>query len=98
MARLNLLPPRLLNDKKLCCSGCAFGHITRRPWRNKTQANVIGKIAERPGDCISVHQLDSSTPSFIAQLKGIPTTKRYNAATVFVDNYSGLSYIHLQQI
>ena len=49
MARLNLLPRRLLKFKKLCCSGCAFSRMTRRPWRTKTQANVIVKIAERPG-------------------------------------------------
>ena len=33
----------------------------------------------------------------IAQLKGIPTTKRYKATTVFVDHYSRLSYVHLQK-
>jgi hypothetical protein len=97
MARLNLLPRRLLNVKKLFCSGCAFGRMTRRPWRTKTQPNVVIKTAERPGECISVDQLDSSVPGFIAQLKGTLTLKRYTAATVFVDNFSGLSYLHLQQ-
>jgi hypothetical protein len=32
---------------------------------------------------------------FIAQLKGTLTKKRYTAATVFVDHYSWLKYIHL---
>ncbi len=32
---------------------------------------------------------------FIAQLKGTLTKKRYTAATVFVDHYSRLKYIHL---
>jgi len=36
-------------------------------------------------------------PGVIAQLKGIPTIKRYNYATVFVDHFSKLSYVHLQQ-
>jgi hypothetical protein len=31
----------------------------------------------------------------IAQLKGTLTKKRYTAATVFVDHYSRLKYIHL---
>jgi hypothetical protein len=97
MARLNLLPRHLLNVKKLFCSGCAFGRMTRRAWRTKIQPNAIIKVAERPGECVSIDQLDSSIPGFNAQLKGIPTIKRYNATTVFVDNYSGLSYIHLQQ-
>ncbi len=32
---------------------------------------------------------------FIAQLKGTLTKKRYTAATIFVDHYSWLKYIHL---
>ncbi len=32
---------------------------------------------------------------FIAQLKGALTKKRYTAATVFMDHYSRLKYIHL---
>ncbi len=32
---------------------------------------------------------------FIAQLKGTLTKKRYTAATVFIDHYSKLKYIHL---
>jgi hypothetical protein len=45
-----------------------------------------------------VDQLESTTPGLIAQLKGIPTTKRYKVATVFVDHYSRLSYVHLQKM
>jgi hypothetical protein len=44
-----------------------------------------------------VDQLESSTPGLVAQLKGRPTIKRYKAATVFVDHFSGLSYVHLQK-
>ncbi len=32
---------------------------------------------------------------FISQLKGTLTKKRYTAATVFIDHYSKLKYIHL---
>jgi len=46
---------------------------------------------------VSVDQLVSTTPGLIAQLRGLPTTKRYNAATVFVDQFSGLSFVHLQK-
>ncbi len=31
------------------------------------------------------------------QLKGIPTKKRYNSATLFVDHFSGTKYVYLQQ-
>ena len=36
-------------------------------------------------------------PGFISQLKGILTKQRYQYATVFIDQYSRLSYIFLQQ-
>ncbi len=70
--------------------------MTRRPWRTKAPYNKTPKLVTKPGECVSVDQLDSTTLGFIGQLKGIPTTKCFNAATIFVDNYSRLSYIHLQ--
>jgi hypothetical protein len=30
-------------------------------------------------------------------MRGIPMKQRYRAATVFVDQFSGLSYVHLQK-
>ena len=51
----------------------------------------------RPGELVSVDQLVSPTPGLIAQMTGRLTTKRYNYATVFVDHYSGYSYVHLQK-
>jgi hypothetical protein len=44
-----------------------------------------------------VDQLESTTPGLIAQVKGWITTKRYRAATIFVDHHSALSYVHLQK-
>ena len=40
--------------------------------------------------------MESTTPGLVAQFKRRLTTQRYNSATVFVDHYSKLSYIHLQ--
>jgi hypothetical protein len=48
------------------------------------------------GGCILVDQLESLTPGFIAQIKGILTTKRYKAATMFVDHYSQLTFAFMQ--
>jgi hypothetical protein len=75
-----------------------YGAMTKRPWRTKgiQNKNKI-RVATSPGDCISVDQLESPTPGFIAQLKGRLTKKRYGAATIFVDHASRLSYIHFQQ-
>jgi hypothetical protein len=50
------------------------------------------RVATSPGDCISIDQLESLTPGFIAQLKGRLTKKRYGAATIFVNHASCLSY------
>ena len=39
----------------------------------------------------------SPTPGLVAQMIGRPTKDRFKYATVYVDNYSGWSYIHLQK-
>jgi hypothetical protein len=44
-----------------------------------------------------VDQLISSVLGLIAQMRGWLTRKGYTAATIFVDHYSRLSYIYLQQ-
>jgi len=97
MAHLGLLPRRLQKAKIPFCSGCIYGKMTRRPWRTKGMYRQTPRIVTKPGECVSVDQLESSAPGFIAQLKGIPTVKRFKAATVFVDHYSRLGYIYLQQ-
>jgi hypothetical protein len=65
MARLGLLPKRLLQVQQPFCSGCAFGRMTRRPWRTKAPYNKTPKQVTQPGQCVSVDQLDSTTPGFI---------------------------------
>ena len=49
-----------------------------------------------PGDCVSVDQLESPTPGFIGQVKGLLTRKCYQVTTVFVDHYRDVSYVHHQ--
>ena len=55
------------------------------------------RVTTEPGQIVSVDQLESPTPGFIAQLKGTLTKQRYKYATVFVDQYSRLSYVHFQR-
>jgi hypothetical protein len=43
-----------------------------------------------------VDKLESPTPGFASQIKGWLTTKRYQAATVFVNHFSGLTFVYLQ--
>ena len=98
LAALGILPRRLMLVRTPKCAGCLFGSMTKKPWRTKG-ANNKGRIKQvtKPGQCVSVDQLQSTTPGFIAQLKGGITKQRYTAATVFVDQFSGLGYVHLQR-
>jgi hypothetical protein len=80
------------------CTGCLYGKAKRKPWRTKpTREGARSRVATQPGECVSVDQMVSSTPGLIAQMRGIPTTKRYTCATVFVDQATGYGYIHLQK-
>ena len=96
MAASGYYSKRLVGCHVPRCSACLFGKSARRPWRTKAQTIGTIKICTFPGQCISVDQLESSTPGLIAQLKGTPTTKRYTCATIFIDHFSRLSFVHLQ--
>ena len=96
LAKMQLLPKRIINAKIPRCACCVFGTMTRKPWRNKGQPSKLKK-ATRAGQVVSVDQMESGTPGLIAQLKGRLTRQRYNYATVYVDHFSRLGYIHLQR-
>ena len=44
---------------------------------------------------MSIDQIISKQVGFIAKLKGKRTNRRNKSATIFVDHFSGLWYIHL---
>ena len=98
LMQLGVLPKRILKVNPPKFSGCLYGSLTKRQWSNvpKSKRSKI-KIATKAGDIVSVDQMETSTPGFIAHLKGNLTKKRYTCATVFVDHYSRLSYVHLQR-
>ena len=100
MAKRGMLPKRLAKCQIPTCTSCLYGKATRRPLRIKPKVGQQGgklQTATEPGQCISVDQLESTTPGLIAQVKGWLTKKRDRVATIFVDHLSGLSYIHLQK-
>ncbi len=100
MAKCGLLPKKSATCQIPTCTSCLYGKATRRTWRTKPKLGQQGgklRTAMEPGQCISVDQLESKTPGLIAQIKGWLTKKRYRVVTVFVDHFSGLSYIHLQK-
>jgi hypothetical protein len=96
MAKAGDFPKRLATCRIPECPMCRFGKATKVPWRTKGKQNNNIKIipVTAPGQCVSVDQLESTTPGLIAQLKGTPTKLRYRYVTVFVDHYSGLSFVY----
>ena len=46
---------------------------------------------------VSVDQLVSPVPGLIVQMTGFITKWRYKYATVYIDQFSGFSFIYLQQ-
>ena len=96
MARQGILPKRLANCKIPVCTACMYGKATRRPWRIKGHRGTLD-VMTSPGQCVSVDQMISKTPGYIAHLRGTPTRDRYKVATIFVDHYSGIGYVHLQR-
>eukprot|EP00980_Cylindrotheca_fusiformis_P019195 scaffold6521_cov93-Cylindrotheca_fusiformis.AAC.3 len=98
MARNGDLPGGLSDCQVPICAACTYGKMTKRPWRTKVAPNKIQPVVIRqPGDCVSVDQLESHSPGFIAQLKGFLTGMRYTSATVFTDHHSRLSRVYLQK-
>jgi Reverse transcriptase (RNA-dependent DNA polymerase) len=91
------LPMKIAKCRIPLCQACVYGKLTRRPWRSKlVQASGVIAKCEKPGQCVSVDQLESSVGGLVGQLKGGLTKRRYKVATIFVDHFSDLSFVHLQ--
>ena len=98
MARYSIIPRRLATCRIPVCAACMFGKATKRQWRQKSPLNKDeAYVPTKPGEVVSVDQMKSPTPGFIAQMTGILTTKRYEYATVFVDSYSSFGFVYLQK-
>jgi hypothetical protein len=71
--------------------------MTMIPWHGReTKASHKIFVATKPGQCVSVDQMTSMEVGFYAQMKGKLTKKQYRCATIFVDHYSRLRFVHLQ--
>jgi hypothetical protein len=99
MAKCGALPRRLAECDIPVCTACMYAKAARRPWRSKSTKEQEEEIKPptKPGEVVSVDQLRSPTPGLVAQMTGNLTTKRYNYATVFVDQYSRLGYVYVQK-
>ena len=96
LARAGIIPRELANVDPPTCPGCAYGKAHKLKWRHKGNKNRKKiKIATAPGQVVSMDQLISPTPGFVPVHRGTPTKQRYVGATVFVDHFSDLTYVHL---
>jgi hypothetical protein len=91
------IPKKLAKVKPPKCAGCLFGTMTKIPWHGKeTKASHEVFIITKPGECISIDQMTSTEVEFYMQMKGKLTKKHYRYATVFINHYSCLRFVHLQ--
>jgi GAG-pre-integrase domain len=95
MAAQGYLPKRLATCRIPICQACVFGKSSRRAWRTKSRTETVATTT--PGQGVSVDQLESTVPGLMGQMKGRLTRDRYKVATIFVDNFSNFSYVHLQK-
>ena len=96
MAMQGDLPKRLATVIPPFCAACKYGKQTNHPWHTKGPQGHIC-TSTQPGQVVSVDQLESTMPGFVAQLKGLLTMQCYNYPTIFVDQYSKLSFVFLQK-
>lgn len=98
LAKLGYLPRVLASCAHPLCQACIYGKMTRRPWRTKPAlTDVKSENATAPGEVVSVDQIESPVPGLVGQSKGIPTKARTRVATIYVDHFSSLSFVYLQQ-
>ena len=97
MSRQGIINRKFANAQTPACTACMYAKAVKRKWRDKTRKDHEVTSRTRPGECVSVDQLVSPTPGLVAQLTGILTTKRYQYATVYVDQASKLGFIYPQK-
>jgi Reverse transcriptase (RNA-dependent DNA polymerase) len=98
MAARGDLPSELMTCPIPRCASCLYGKATRRPWRTKAPVNAMSiPPVTSPGSVVSMDQMVSAITGLVPQMKGFLTHQRYTVATIFVDHFSGLSFVHLQK-
>jgi hypothetical protein len=98
LAKQGALPMRLRNCPIPMCTACAYGKASGKAWRGKSVKGAANNQTElQPGEVLLVDQMVSPIPGLVAQITGALTTKRYNYATVYVDQVTRLGYVHLQK-
>ena len=93
---LGILSRKRLKVKSPMYTECQVEDMNKRPSRVKGEIKIAKlrefKVLE---ECASIDQIESRTPVFMGLLREFITKKRYTCATIFVDHFSGFTYIHL---
>jgi GAG-pre-integrase domain len=72
------LPGELRKLSTPRCISCMFGKATKIPWRVKGMPNSHIKPTTHPGQCVTIEQMESSTPGLVAQMKEYQQLKGTN--------------------
>ena len=51
----------------------------------------------KPGISISIDQIESPQGGLISVLKGRQKSRKYHVATIFVDHFSNVTYVHFSE-
>jgi hypothetical protein len=68
------LSKRLSRCRVPKCIAYMYGKATKIPWKLKGDTTSHIKPVNIPWECVSINQMETTTPGLIAQMKGIPTT------------------------
>ena len=96
MAAPGELPKRPAACRVPKCQPCLYGRATKRLWRTKGATKKL-RTTTKHGQCISVDQLELPVAGFVGRKKGFFFRKRYKVTTIFVDHFSRLSFVCLQE-
>ena len=101
LAKLGVLLERFLylkDNVPLCAS---FVFLTERRWKCRTKVNKLGSIPKytnnKPGDVVSVDQLQSAQSGLIPQLSVKIINALIWSTQVMVDHFSDLTYVRLMR-
>ena len=78
LATKGQLPKCMLTCHMPFCAPCQYGKMMKRPWRVKGDNKGMAKMATYPGQVVSVDQLESTSPGFIAQLTRFTSKPKFS--------------------
>ncbi len=75
------------------CTSCQYGKAHRHPPAVGNKARPIDHDDLKPGDRVSVDQIESPTPGMVDTLSGNPTSARFHVASLYTDHASWFMFI-----